>query len=121
MAASLFSTATEYMANALTLTRGQASDIHSVGIYASINPNTVPAPSQFTTVLLVDGTQYPVPPLGIQGEIDVLTKVGPGSAGPPVVPAGDLSTLTPGSYQIWILVVTSSEQIIRKVDTPTVT
>jgi len=117
MAASLFSTATEYMANALTLTRGQASDIHSVGIYASINPNTVPAPSQFTTVLLVDGTQYPVPPLGIQGEIDVLTKVGPGGG---TVPPGDL-TLAAGSYPIWILVVTSSEQIIRKVDTPTVT
>ena len=121
MAASLFSTATEYMANALTLTRGQASDIHSVGIYASINPNTVPAPSQFTTVLLVDGTGIPpLPPLAVAGEIDAVTKIGPGGtiAGT-TVPAGDL-TLTTGSYQVWILIVTASEAIIRKIDTLTI-
>ena len=117
MATSLFATATEYVANAITLTRGKVTDIKSVGIYANTNPNQIPTPAQFTTVLLVDGTQYPVPPLGIQGEIDVLTKVGPGGG---TVPPGDL-TLAAGSYQIWILVVTSSEQIIRKVDTPTVT
>ena len=29
--------------------------------------------------------------MAVSGEIDVVTKVGPGSAGPPVVTAGDLS------------------------------
>jgi hypothetical protein len=124
MAASIFANATEYIANAITLTRGQVSDITGVGIYASLNPNTIPTVSQFTIVTLVDGTQSPVPPLGVPGEIDVLTKVGPGAAAAPpssAVPPGDLSTLTTGSYQIFILIRTAAEAIIRKVDTLTIT
>jgi hypothetical protein len=121
MAASIYSTATEYIANAITLTRGSVSDIVKVGIYVNVSPNTIPAVSQFTTVTLVDGTAGgTLPPLAVAGEIDVLTKVGPGSAGPPVVPPGDLASLTPGSYQVWILIVTATEAIIRKVDTLTV-
>jgi hypothetical protein len=120
MAASLYANATEYIANAITLTRGHVSDIVKVGIYASTNPNTVPTVAQFTTVTLVDGTAGgTLPPLAIAGEIDVLTKVGPGSAGPPSVPPGDLASLVPGSYQVWILIITASEAIIRKVDTLT--
>ena len=117
MAASIFASATEYIANAISLTRGKVSDIVKVGIYVNTNPNTIPTVANFTTVTLVDGTAGTLPPLGVPGEIDVLTKVGPGGG---TVPPGDL-TLAAGSYQIWILVVTSSEQIIRKVDTPTVT
>jgi len=64
MATSLFATATEYVANAITLTRGKVTDIKSVGIYANTNPNQIPTPAQFTTVLLVDGTGIPpLPPL----------------------------------------------------------
>jgi len=117
MAASLYSTATEYIANQITLARGQVSDILSVGIYVSTNPNTIPAVAQFTTVTLVDGTAASPPPLAVIGEIDVLTKVGPGGSG---VSAGDLATLTTGSYQVWILIKTASENIIRKVDTLTI-
>ena len=121
MATSLFSTATEYIANAITLTRGKVSDIKPVGIYTNTNPNIIPTPAQFTTVLLVDGTGTPpLPPLAVAGEIDVVTKVGPGGtiAGT-TVPAGDL-TLVAGSYQVWILIVTASEAIVRKIDTLTV-
>jgi hypothetical protein len=117
MAASLYNTATEYIANALTLTRGHVSDIVQVGIYVNVNPNIIPTVSQFTTVTLVDGTAASPPPLAVAGEIDVLTKVGPGSTGPPAVPAGDLAALTAGSYQVWILILTASEAIIRKIDT----
>jgi hypothetical protein len=122
MAVSLYANATEYIANAITLTRGHVSDIVQVGIYVNTSPNIVPTISQFTTVTLVDGTAGgTLPPLAIAGEIDVITKVGPGSTGPPSVPAGQLSTLTPGSYQVWILIITASEAIIRKVDTLTIT
>lgn len=118
MAVSIYSTATEYIANAITLTRGHVSDIVSVGIYVNTAPNVIPTVAQFTTVTLVDGTAGgTLPPLAVAGEIDVLTKVGPGSA---PVAAGDLSTLTPGSYQVWILIKTASEAIIRKVDTLTI-
>lgn len=122
MAVTIYNTATEYIANALTLTRGQASDITSVGIYVNINPNIIPTVAQFTKVTLVDGTQSPLPPLAVAGEIDVLTKVGPGapSATPPIS-AGDLASLTTGSYQVWILIETNAEAIIRKVDTLTIT
>jgi hypothetical protein len=118
MAASLYSTATEYIANAITITRGTVANITSVGIYVNTNPNTVPTVGSFTTVALVDGTGTPpLPALAVAGEIDVVTKVGPGGSG---VTAGDLATLTAGSYQVWILIKTSSENIIRKVDTLTV-
>jgi hypothetical protein len=125
MAVTLFANATEYIANAVTLTRGKISDITNVGIYVSTNPNVIPTVTQFTHVQLVDGTGTPpLPPLAVAGEVDVVTKVGPGSAasGPwPAVPAGDLAALTPGSYQVWILIVTASEAIIRKIDTLTLT
>ena len=114
MSVSLFSTATEYIANAITLARGSVSDITQVGIYVNTNPNVVPTVTQFTTVQLVDGTATPLPALAVAGEIDVLTKVGPGTTG---VTAGDLAALTAGSYQVWILVKTGSEAIIRKIDT----
>jgi len=114
MSATLYSTATEYIANTLTLTRGSVSDITSVGIYVNTNPNTIPTVAQFTAVQLVNGTITPLPPLAVAGQVDVLTKAGPGGSG---VTAGDLASLTTGSYQVWILVKTGSEAIIRKVDT----
>ena len=124
MAVSIYSTATEYIANAITLTRGAVADIKSVGIYVNTAPNTVPTAAQFTQVTLVDGTVTPLPPLAVPGEIDVVTKVGPGApvnGAIPAVPPGDLATLTAGSYQVWILIRTASETVIRKVDTLTIT
>jgi hypothetical protein len=118
MSATLYSTATEYIANTLTITRGSVSDISSVGIYVNTNPNTIPTVGSFTAVLLVDGTILPKPPLAVTGQVDVVTKVGPGGSG---VSAGDLPSLTAGSYQVWILVKTASEAIIRKVDTLVIT
>jgi hypothetical protein len=121
MAASIFNTATEYIANAITLTRGVVGDIKQVGIYASINPNVIPTVSQFTTVQLVDGTASgTLPPLAVPGEIDVITSVGPGVTGSPAVPAGNLPSLAPGAYQVFILIITAQEAIIRKVDTLTI-
>jgi len=117
VAVSIYSTATEYIANQVTLTRGTVADIVSAGVYVNTNPNTVPTVSSFTTVTLVDGTSGSPPPLAVAGQIDVLTKVGPGATG---VTAGDLSTLVAGSYQVWILIKTSTEAIIRKIDTLTV-
>jgi hypothetical protein len=118
MSATLYSTATEYIANTLTISRGAVSDITSVGIFVNTSPNTIPAVSQFTTVQLVDGTITPKPPLAVAGQVDVVTKIGPGGSG---VSPGDLASLAAGSYQVWILVRTASENIIRKVDTLTIT
>ena len=74
MATSLFANATEYIANAITLSRGKVTDIKSVGIYVNTNPNIIPTVTQFTTVQLVDGTGIPpLPPLAVAGEIDVVT------------------------------------------------
>lgn len=117
MSATIFSTATEFIFNAITLGRGKVSDIVSVGIYVNTNPNTIPTVGQFTAVTLVDGTATPLPDMAVKGEIDVQTKIGAGGG---AIPAGDLSTLTTGDYQVWILVVTASENIIRKVDTLTI-
>lgn len=111
MAVSLYSTATEYIANAITLTRGKPSDITAVGIFTSTNPNTVPTVSQFITTTLVDGTQTPLPNLAVAGEVDVLSLIGPG---------GQVTGLATNSYQVWILIQTASENIIRKVDTLTI-
>lgn len=118
MSTSLFSTATEYIANAITLSRGVVGDIVSVGIYVNTDPNTIPEASDFTTVTLVDGTgSLPLPALAVAGEIDIVTKVGPGGGS---VSAGDLSTLTAGDYQVWTLIKTASEIIIRKIDALTI-
>ena len=116
MAVTLHNSATEYLSNALTITRGTIADITSVGVYHDTNPATIPAVLDFTTVTLADGTagsggtNYQ---LAITGEIDVVSLIG-SKAG------ADLS-LAAGDYQRWVLVQTTAEDIIRKVDTLTVT
>lgn len=102
MAASLYSTATEYVANAITMHRGSVADITSVGVYFSLDPITVPTVANFTTVQLVQ----PGDPLAQGTSTDVLTLVGP---------RGDV-TLAPGDYQVWVLITTLTEDIIRRVD-----
>jgi hypothetical protein len=100
----LYSTATEFLANAITLTRGAAAGITAVGVYHSIDPNEVPEVDDFTEVLLVE----PGDPLADGSNLDVLSRVGP--------KVGADLVLAPGTYQRWVLVSTASEDVIRKVD-----
>jgi hypothetical protein len=104
----LYSTATEYLANALTFSRGSAADVIEVGVYHSLNPLYVPSEADFVQVTLVE----PGDPLAQGNVIDVLSLVGPG-------PGADLA-LAPGDWQRWVLVKTNTEVIIRKVDVVTV-
>ena len=114
MAVTLYSTGTEYTSNALTLIRGTAADITSVGVYHNVNPSTIPAVSDFITCTLADGTD-PLSvnyPLAVKGELDVVALIGPKVG-------ADLALAT-GTWQRWILVQTVMEDVIRKVDTITV-
>ena len=108
MAVELFSTATEYISNSLTFTRGSVNDITSVGVYHTQDPLHVPTENQFTAVLLVT----PGMPLAQGAQIDVLSLIGPG--------AGAHLSLAPGDWQRWIMVKTATEVIIRRKDTVTV-
>lgn len=101
---SLYHTATEYVANSLTFSRGSASDVTSVGVYHTTDPADIPAVSDFTIVTLVQ----PGDPLAEGQNIDVLSLIGPGVG-------ADLS-LTAGDYQRFVLIETSTEQIIRRPD-----
>ena len=112
MAVTLYHGATEYIANAITLLRGAYTDITLVGIFTTTNPATIPNVADFTTVSLVNGVKVPPDPLSVPGEVDVLTLVGPRG--------GQLSALTAGTYQVYILVSTATEDIIRRVDTLTI-
>jgi hypothetical protein len=109
--AEIYRTATEYVANEITLTRGSVSDITSVGVYYTADPSVIPEIADFTTVILVDGTDTPLPALAETGKIDVLTLVGPA--------AGDV-LLTAGDYQTFVLIQSATENIIRKVDVLTI-
>jgi hypothetical protein len=106
MAVTLYAPGTEYTANAITLKRGNAADITYVGVYHGIDPNKTPTLADFTQVTLV----VPPNPLADGNNIDILSLIGPG---------GDV-TLGAGVYQRWCLVKTSTENIMRKLDTVTV-
>lgn len=103
----LYSTATEYLANQITITRGTVSDIVEVGVYHTTNPTFVPAENDFTPAELVQ----PGDPLAQGDMIDVISLVGPASP----VGASHIE-LVPGTYQRWVMVKTVVEVIIRKVD-----
>ncbi len=113
MAVTLYHSATEYIAVPITLGRGTVASISSVGMYLDPTLAAIPTVGSFTTVLLVDGTTLPLPALGVSGEVDVLALVGPGAG-------SNFAALTVTTYQIWILVTTANEQIIRKCDTLTI-
>lgn len=102
----LYSTGTEFLANSITLTRGTAADIVSVGVYHSLNPNEVPDEADFTTVTLVE----PGDPLADGNNVDVLSLIGPD---------GDLA-LAAGDWQRFVMVKTATETIIRKTDVVTI-
>ena len=106
MGVSIYRTATEYTANSITLTRGTPSDIVSVGVYHSTNPQTVPQVSDFVQVTLVQ----PGDVLAEGALVDILALIGPD---------GDI-TLAPGDYQRWTLITTAAERIIDAVDTITI-
>ncbi len=112
MAVTLYHSATEYIAVPITLGRGAVSSISSVGMYLDVTLVVIPTVGQFTTVLLVDGTAPSPPALAVVGEVDVLALVGPGAG-------SNFNALSVGTYQIWILVTTANETIIRKCDTLT--
>lgn len=104
MPASLYRTATEYVANELTITRGTADDITSVGVFHSLDPAVVPTVAQFTTVQLIK----PPHALAEGTKIDVISLIGTKGAAHLALP--------PGDYQRWVLVVTAAEDKIRRVD-----
>jgi len=92
-------TATEYRRNALTINSGTIADISAVGVALRDNPNDVPDPSgtglgEFTSVVLdEDGP-------------DVVTLFGPRG--------GDIVPAAVGDYQVFVLIRTADEDIIRR-------
>jgi hypothetical protein len=104
----LYSTATEYLANALTFTRGSVADITMVGVYHTLDPLEVPDEADFIEVQLVASPN----PLAEGANIDILSLVGPG--------VGADVTLAVGDWQRWVLVKTNTETIIRKIDVVTI-
>jgi hypothetical protein len=117
--AELYNTATEYTSNAITFTRGGPQNVTAVGVYHNANPNIIPAVVDFTTVQLIDGVADPENPLAQEGVVDVVALIGP--------KVGADEALAAGDYQRWVLVQTEGvgaypgEDIIRKVDTLTIT
>ena len=109
MPVTLYHTATEYTSNAITLLRGAKTDITAVGIYHNVNPSYIPLVSNFIIVTLADGTKVPPDTLAIPGELDVVARIGPKS--------GADVNLTAGTYQRWVLVQTSTQDMIRAADT----
>lgn len=110
----LYSTATEYIANELTFLRGDSGDIASVHVHFDLDPNDVPAVGDFTEVTLVEAPDA----LADGDKVDVVTLVGPGNVGLSIS-AGDVE-LTAGDYQLFVMIVTASEIVIRSVDTVTI-
>jgi len=106
MAVSIYHTATEYTANAITMTRGTPADIVSVGVWHSLDPQAIPDVGDFTTVQLVQ----PGDLLAEGSTVDILALIGPG---------GDVE-LPPGDYQRWTLISTVAENIIDTIDTLTI-
>jgi hypothetical protein len=116
MAITLYSTGTEYTSNAITLLRGTSASITNVGVYHNTNPAVVPTVAEFTSVTLADGTNPASPnyALAIPGELDVVALIGTKSGAQLSLTGGDVT------YQRWVLVQTSAEDIIRATDTVTV-
>ena len=106
MAVSIYHTATEYTANAITMSRGTPADIVTVGVWHSPDPQVIPEVADFTTVKLV----LPGDLLAEGNTVDILALIGPG---------GDVE-LAPDDYQRWTLISTVAENIIDSVDTLTI-
>ena len=92
-------TATEYRRNRITINHGVVGDITAVGIALRTNPNDVPDPSgsglgEFTAATL-----------DVSGP-DIVTLIGPRG--------GDVVPSAPGDFQVFVLIRTLDEDIIRK-------
>lgn len=110
MTIELYSTSTEYFAVELTEIRGTTADIASVWVYLDANPNVVPTPDLFTEVALVEAPDA----LADGDKIDILTLAGPGDVTLGVA-AGDIQEAA-GTYQLFVMIVTATEIVIRSVD-----
>src|SRR4029077_11320550 len=100
MAASdIWITATEYRRNSLTINSGTVGDILQVGVALRSNPNDVPDP---TGTGLGEFTAVTLDPAGP----DVLTLFGP--RGGDIIPSGV------GDFQVFVLIRTADEDIIRR-------
>lgn len=105
MSVTMAHTATQYLANSLQFNRGTPADVLSVGAFYATDPNQVPQVSDFYTSQLVK----PGDALAEGNLVDILTLVG-------ARPSAAVS-LSAGDYQVWLLVTTSDEDIIFKMDT----
>lgn len=101
--ARIYANATEYVSNQLKFDRGGPADVTGVGVFHSKDPDQIPDVSEFTSAALVQ----PGDALADGDRVDVLSLIGPKE--------GDI-TLEPGRYLRWVLVQTSSEDIIRRTD-----
>lgn len=103
----LYSQGTEYVAMATETTRGDTDAIESVGVYWTDDPEELPVVDDFTAVEFVDGVDDPDDPLAEKGLRDILVSVGA---------RGDVQ-IDPGTYHLWTLITTASEDIMRCVGT----
>lgn len=116
MSVSLYHSATEYIFVPITIARGTVAGIVSVGLYINTSVVTIPIVSDFTTCTLIDGTATPpLDPLAVAGEIDISALVGPRSG-----VFGSGAGLTVGTYQVYCLIKTANEDVIRRLDTLTI-
>ena len=109
MAVTLYHTGTEYTSNAITFLRGTKADITAVGVYHNTDPTHIPLIADFIIVTFADGVKVPADALAIPGELDVVARIGP--------KAGADVNLAAGTYQRWVLVQTSTQDLIRAADT----
>jgi hypothetical protein len=101
----IYITATEYRRNSLTIVEGTVGDITAVGIALRSDPNDVPDPSGAGLGEFTAATLDPTGP-------DIVTLIGPRD--------GDIVAPAVGDFQVFILVRTAEEDIIRKPSTLTV-
>jgi hypothetical protein len=103
--ADIWITATEYRRLGITINSGVVGDITGVGMALRSSPNDVPDPSgagmgEFTAVTL-----------DVAGP-DIVALIGPR--------AGDIIPSAVGDYQVFVLIRTADEDIIRRPSTLTV-
>ncbi len=104
MPVSVYSTATTWLSNEVTMLRGTFADVTSCGVFHSTSPNAVPTVAQFTAATKV----VPGDPLAEGTKNDVASRIG-ARTGAIALAAGD--------YQRFILLVTASEDLIFYTDT----
>jgi len=92
-------TATEYRRNSITLVEGTVDDIVSVGVALRTDPDDVPDPSGTDLGEFTEVTLDPTGP-------DIVTLFGPRS--------GDIVPAAVGDYQVFVLIRTANEDIIRR-------